>query len=159
MKKDVVLVVEGEPEAEKTREVRLNLPENLAWDIERQTEGSPDAVYSILLASALRHWREGSTQVGCLGINAKEFLWKYGYILTEQEKMILEQWDQGEIPALEAVELLLKDHHGDILAIWSRSLSPDPLIAFPGDTRKPGEKEAEAFLRRLKGMEWNEPGQ
>ena len=159
MKKHVVLVVEGEHCAEKTREIRLNLPENLAWDIERHTEGSTDSVYSVLLASAMRHWREGSTQVGCLGINAKEFLWKHGYILTEQEKMILKQWDRGEIPALAAVELLLKDHHGDTLAIQTRSLSPDPLITIPGDTRKPGEKEAETFLRRLKGLEWNEPGQ
>ena len=44
MKKHVVLVVEGEPGADKTREVRLNLPENLAWDIERHTEGSTDSV-------------------------------------------------------------------------------------------------------------------
>ena len=159
MKKHVVLVVEGEHCAEKTREIRLNLPENLVWDIERHTEGSPDGVYSTLLVTGLRNWREGASQVGCLGINAKEFLWKHGYILTEQEKTVLDRWDRGEIPALEAVELLLKDHHGDTLAIRTRSLSPDPLITIPGDTRKAGEKEAETFLRRLKGMERNEPGQ
>ena len=157
MDKPVVLVVEGESGAEKTREIRLRLPENLVWDIERHTEGSPDAVYAVLLASALRHWREGSTQVGVLAVSAREFLWKYGYILSEQEKIILDRWERGEIPPLEAVELLLKDHHGNTLAIHSRSLSPSPLVPPPDVTRRPGEKEAEAFLRRLKGMENNDP--
>lgn len=156
MKNHVVLVVEGDHGAEKTREVRLNLPETLAWDIERYIEGSPDAVYAVLLASALRHWREGSTHIGSLGINAKEFLWKHGYILTDQEKTVLDRWERGEIPALEAVELLLKDHHGDTLAIQARSLSPDPLVPLPNKAQKPGQAEADAFLRRLKGTDQND---
>lgn len=159
MKKHVVMVVEGEHGAETTREVRLTLPENLAWDIERHVEGSTDAVYSVLLATSLRYRREGSTQVGALKINAHELLWKYGYVLTAQEKTVLDRWERGEIPALEAVERLLKDHHGNTLAIQSRQLSPDPLIPFPDGQlglmphKKPGEQEAEFFLRRLKGME------
>ncbi len=47
--------------------------------------------------------------------DARDSLWKYGYILTEQERTVLDRWDRGEIPALEAVGLLLKDHHGDTL--------------------------------------------
>lgn len=82
MRKHVVLVVGGEHGADRTREVLLNLPENLARDIEKHVEGSRNSVYEVLLASALRHWREGSTQVGCLEIDARDSLWKYGYIYT-----------------------------------------------------------------------------
>ena len=59
MRKHVVLVLGGEHGAERTREVLLNLPETLARDIEKHVEGS--------------------TQVGCLEIDARDSLWKYGF--------------------------------------------------------------------------------
>ena len=76
-----------------------------------------------------------------------------------RKHMVLDRWARGEIPALEDLEILLKDHHGDTLAIQTRCLSPDPPLPLTKSPQKPGEEEAESFLRRLKGMEPNERGQ